>query len=95
MHREAESREQALAELYKGDPIDLVFTDIRLGGHLDGWDVAEAFRAARNNIPIVYTSGYATSPARPVPGSLYLRKPYHPADILNACVQLAPTARPH
>ena len=93
--REAETGEQALAVLDKGEPIDVVFTDIRLGGHLNGWDVAEAFRAARNDIPIIYTSGYATTPARPVPGSLYLPKPYHPADILNACVQFAPAARPH
>ena len=93
--REAGSGEEAIAQLDRGEPIDMVFTDIRLGGSLNGWDVAEAFRAAHSGMPIVYTSGYAVSPARPVPGSLYLPKPYHPADILNACVRFAPAARPH
>jgi CheY-like chemotaxis protein len=93
--REASSGEEAIAQLDRGERIDMVFTDIRLGGSLDGWDVAEAFRAAHSSMPIVYTSGYATSPARPVPGSLYLPKPYHPADILNVCARFAPEAKPH
>jgi len=92
---EAGSGEEAVAQLNRGESIDMVFTDIRLGGFLNGWDVAEAFRAAHSGMPIVYTSGYATSPARPVPGSLYLPKPYHPADILNACVRFAPVTRLH
>ena len=66
-------------------PIDIVFTDIRLGGTLNGWDVAEAFRAKHPELPIIYTSGYAVSPPREVGGSLYFNKPYDPQDILRAC----------
>jgi CheY-like chemotaxis protein len=92
---EAETGETAVAFLDQGQPIDIVFTDIRLGGLLNGWDVAEAFRATRADFPIIYTSGYAIKPARPVSGSLYLRKPYQAAEVLNACVQLNPATRAH
>jgi len=87
--REVETGEAAISLLEKEASVDVVFTDIRLGGLLNGWDVAEAFRAARPSIPIIYTSGFAASSARPVPGSLFIQKPYHPAQILNACAQLS------
>jgi hypothetical protein len=37
--------------------IDVLFTDVNLGGSASGWDVAECFRAARPDVPVVYTSG--------------------------------------
>ena len=39
---EATSREHALEFLYRD--IDVLVTDIRLGGEVSGWDVAEEFR---------------------------------------------------
>jgi CheY-like chemotaxis protein len=82
---EAASGEAAIAVLQKRDGIDVVFTDIRLGGQLNGWDVAEASRATHPNIPVVYTSGAAVLPERPVSGSIFLEKPYDPAVVLATC----------
>jgi CheY-like chemotaxis protein len=76
---------EALGYLRKGQRIDVVITDIQLGDDLSGWDVAEKFRAARSDIPIVYTSGNAVDHARKVSGSVFLGKPLRTADILEVC----------
>ena len=74
---EASSGEEAVAFLKADEKIDIVFTDITLGGLLSGWDVADAFRLARSEIRIICTSGNAYDRSRravPMPkrGSLYL-----------------------
>jgi two-component system, OmpR family, response regulator len=58
---EASSGEEAVAYLKGGEKIDIVFIDITLGGLLSGWDVADAYRLARSEIPILYTSGNANT----------------------------------
>src|SRR4249920_273647 len=54
---EASDADQALGYLRNRCPIDVVITDIELGVGPTGWDVAETFRAARSDIPIIYISG--------------------------------------
>src|SRR3954447_18064340 len=44
--------------------IDLLFTDIQLGGQLSGWDVADAFRNIRPGVPVLYASGQPRSECR-------------------------------
>jgi len=68
-----------------GVAVDVVFTDINLNGPSSGWDVAEAFRAARPATAVVYASGNAIDRCRCVPGSLFFAKPYRLSDILDAC----------
>jgi CheY-like chemotaxis protein len=58
---EASNAHEALG--YLRQRVDVVITDIHLGGGLTGWDVAEEFRAARSGIPIIYTSGNAVDGA--------------------------------
>lgn len=82
---EASNAENALGCLQTGQRIDGVFTDINLGGDLSGWDVAEKFRAAYSEIPIVYVSGTAGDRHRKVPHSVFLSKPYTSGDVLEAC----------
>ena len=65
-------------------PINVVFTDIQLGGRLNGWDVAEAFRRAYPQIRVIYTSGLYQDGQRRVPDSEFFTKPYIPNDILDA-----------
>ena len=85
---EAENGEQAVEILASGSRIDLVFTDIRLGGILNGWDVAEEARATRADVHVVYASGNPVLPKRSVSGSQYFEKPYHAQTIVNACHRL-------
>ena len=58
---ESDSGEAAIALCKSDMPIDLVFTDINLGGAASGWDVAETFRRYRPNVPVLYTSGKPTT----------------------------------
>ena len=85
---EAPSGEAAVEILQQRDGIDIVFTDIRLGGSVNGWDVGEVARATHPDIPVIYTSGAVISPSRPVAGSLFFDKPYDPKKILSACREL-------
>ena len=56
------------------DVVGCLITDIRLPG-VDGWHVADAFRAAFPGRPVVYASGYPSDRKRCVPGSCFLEKP--------------------
>jgi CheY-like chemotaxis protein len=65
--------------------LDVLFTDIRLGGALNGWDVAEIFRDRFPNVRVLYASGYSIEPRRDVVESEFFAKPYRLDDILEAC----------
>jgi CheY-like chemotaxis protein len=54
---EAGSGEEAIALCNPETSIDIVITDINLGGFASGWDVAECFRRFRPHVPVVYASG--------------------------------------
>jgi CheY-like chemotaxis protein len=83
---EAHNGEAAVARLLNGGPsIDLLLTDIQLGGRVDGWDVADAFRAADPDIRVVYASGNAPDRSRRAQSSLFFDKPYRLADVVAAC----------
>ncbi len=85
---EASSGEAALTILRaRGAEIDWLFTDINLPGLIDGWTVAEAFRARHPDRPVVYTSTGESGDPRAVPGSLYLRKPFQIREV-NALVRM-------
>jgi CheY-like chemotaxis protein len=83
---EAASGEEAVSLIDgKDQQLDVLFTDIRLGGQLNGWDVAEIFRAHQPNIRVLYASGYSIEPPRDVSESEFFDKPYRTEDILEAC----------
>ena len=82
---EAGSGEAAVALCNAGTAIDIIITDINLGGAVSGWDVAECFRTVLPNIPVLYTTGETIDRSRCVTGSAVLSKPYHNSDILKEC----------
>ena len=85
---EAESGETALALLKANEPVDVLITDIRLGGTLDGWDIAEAFRASNAKLPVIYISGNPVIAARQVANSVFLPKPCDMKKLVEACKAL-------
>jgi CheY-like chemotaxis protein len=85
---EAGTGQGALALLQQGQHFDLLITDIHLGSLLTGWDVAEAFRAAAADIPVVYASGNPSIAARRVPGSVFLSKPFLACELLDISREL-------
>jgi CheY-like chemotaxis protein len=85
---EAGTGEAAVALCNPGTAIDMVVTDINLGGAVSGWDVAECFRTVLPNMPVLYTSGEAVDRSRCVFGSAVMAKPYQNRDILKECQRL-------
>jgi CheY-like chemotaxis protein len=82
VHAETDA-EAALRYLESGAEVDILFTDINLAGRMDGTVLAKKVRAQRPDLPIVYCSG-RYSPADlspPVPRSMFVQKPYDPADL--------------
>jgi CheY-like chemotaxis protein len=85
---EASDGAKALDILARGDPVDLVFTDLIMPGGLSGWDVVTRAREMRPGIRVLLTSGYAEEL---VHGDnlqrerlRVLRKPYRQADLVVA-----------
>ena len=89
-----EDGEEALRYLNSGADVDVLFTDINLAGRMDGSVLAREVRAQRPELPIVYCSGrYSPSAvAPPVSRSIFLRKPYSPADLCRLLERLTATA---
>ena len=86
--------EEGLAVLQGSEPIDLLFTDIRLPGFLDGWRLAEAARSMRPGLPIVYATGYSVEQPREVTRSRFLKKPYRPSAVVRTFEQLGVIGQP-
>lgn len=89
-----EGGEEALRYLESGADVDVLFTDINLAGRMDGSVLAREVRAQRPELPIVYCSGrYSPSAVEPpVSRSIFLRKPYSPADLCRLLERLTATA---
>ena len=89
---EAASGAEAV-ELIRGTSMfDVLFTDIRLGGGPDGWDVAHAFRERFPGAPVAYASAYAPGERRPVADSVFFPKPYRPTAVCRALFGMLPGA---
>ncbi len=86
----AETGDAALPILQGSRRIDVLFTDIRLPGTVDGWQLAKAARRLRPYMPVIYATGYTVERASQVPGGLFFSKPYQPSAIIDAIRALCP-----
>ena len=80
---EAEDAETALL-LADEIKFEILFTDIRLPGPMDGWGLAAALRKINPAIRIIYSTGYASNRHQQLPGTHFMMKPYRAPDLLNA-----------
>lgn len=85
---EAGTGEAALAFLNQDEKIDFLITDIRLGGSVDGWQVAERFRELHPDGAVIYVSANPDLAARRVKDSLFLGKPVDVRVVLDASDRL-------
>ena len=83
---EAESGEEAMVLLSQGLRIDVVFTAIRLGGRLSGWDVAATVKHTNPHVRLIYTSEHDAFPRRDLGDSVFIKKPYEPEAVLGVCL---------
>ena len=91
---EAASGDEALAYIDRGGPVDVMFTDVNLPGSLSGAELAAEVRARRPELPIVYASGrYRADEIAPlVSRSVFVAKPYDPADVCSLLERLTSTS---
>jgi CheY-like chemotaxis protein len=90
--REAASGEEALRVLSgvqaRGEALDFLVTDIRLGGAVDGWQLAEACRELWPGLPVIYVSANPIAEHRKVAGSSFLSKPVEIENLISVCRKL-------
>lgn len=69
-------------------------TDIRLLGRLDGWRVARGAREIDPSFPVLYITGGGGDewPAKGVPDSALLKKPFSPDQLVAAVAKLLKNA---
>jgi len=85
-------RRGGLAIIESGQTVDVLFTDMRLPGELDGWQLAATAREAKPELSVIYATGYTVDREAAVPGSVFLKKPYRPSAITETIRTLiAPT----
>jgi len=82
---EAADGAQALALLEARAGVRLLFTDVVMPGGMSGRDLADAARALRPGLPVLYTSGYTENAivhhGRLDPGVQLLSKPYQVSEL--------------
>jgi two-component system, response regulator PdtaR len=85
---QAASADEALRALEGGILIDLILTDVRMPGTLDGLELARRVRVNWPNLKVIIVSG--DLPSIPSDGSadLFFAKPYNPAYVCDAVKQL-------
>lgn len=76
---------EALAVIDRGDPIDLLLTDVMLAGNMTGKQLAVEAERRRPGLKIAYMSGYTENAilhhGRLDPGVTLLSKPFRAADL--------------
>jgi CheY-like chemotaxis protein len=80
----AGSGDEALALLRNGPRFDVLFTDIRMPGALDGWQLAAEAKQLIPGLKVVYATGLNDDTGRMNQGELMLTKPYRKHDLLGA-----------
>ncbi len=80
---EARHAEEALGILDTPAAIDLVITDVRMPGRLDGLALAKCIKQQKAAIPVIVVSGdFGAPPSREI-ANAFFPKPYNLNDVLN------------
>jgi CheY-like chemotaxis protein len=89
---EASSGDEGAELLIDPDDIDIIFTDVRMPGLLDGIDLALRARELHPRIAVIVVSGYAPHLVERLdemdPRPLFLGKPYRSSEIIQAIRQM-------
>jgi two-component system, response regulator PdtaR len=77
---EAANADEAITVLRSSTHVDLVLSDIRMPGAIDGLALAHIIRNEYPNLKIVLASAYSISPAESR-AHAFIRKPYNLAEV--------------
>jgi CheY-like chemotaxis protein len=88
---DADCAQGAIEVLGRRGYLSGLVTDIDLGDGEDGFDIARHTRLAYPHLPVVFVSGTAAArhAAEGVEGSVFINKPYHPRQIIEALTGLS------
>jgi CheY-like chemotaxis protein len=88
----------ALAALSETERVDILFTDVVLGGDINGRQLAEEFSKQRPGVPVLFTTGYTRNAivhhGRLDAGVNLLNKPYTSQQLGDKLRQLIDESRP-
>jgi CheY-like chemotaxis protein len=79
----AADADEAIGLVDAGDPVDVVFSDVRVPGGKDGFALVRRIRDHHPQTPVLLTSGYNTARDAGVAGLRVLAKPYFQAQVLD------------
>ena len=75
---------EAIATMDTDEPVSLVFSDVRMPGKMDGFDLAAWFRTHYPEVPVLLTSGYnggRSLTSVSLSASRFIEKPYSPSQV--------------
>jgi CheY-like chemotaxis protein len=84
----ANDGDEALGYLREGRQFDLLFTDIRMPGATDGWQLAHEARELLPDIRVIYATGLGDAANGLTEGERYVRKPYSLSELRKVLTQL-------
>ena len=84
----ARNGDAALAILQDDRQFDLLFTDIRMPGLLDGWALAAEARRLVPGLKVIYATGLDETDGGFVAGDKVLQKPYRLDALMSAIAEL-------
>lgn len=77
----ASDGDEALQLLRDGQRFDLLFTDIRMPGATDGWELARQAKELMPELKVVYATGLGEASDDLEEDESYVRKPYNLKDL--------------
>ena len=80
----ASNGDEAIAMLREGQRFDLLFTDIRMPGSTDGWDLAREAKQLIPGLRVIYATGFGDAGDSLAERECYVRKPYNLKDLQRA-----------
>jgi CheY-like chemotaxis protein len=84
----ASDGDEALGHLRDGRHFDLLFTDIRMPGATDGWELAREAKQLLPGIRVIYATGMGDAASRLSEGERYVRKPYSLGELHKVLAEL-------
>lgn len=85
---EASDADEAIGLLEDQADIDVVFSDIKMPGSIDGLELADAIKLRWPHIFTILTSGHMTVPDLPM-GTVFVQKPYRASWLTNSLNAIA------
>jgi CheY-like chemotaxis protein len=88
---EAGDAYEAIAVMDAEAPVNLVFSDVRMPGKMDGFGLAEWFRSNYPSVPVLLTSGYnggRSLASASIPGGRFIEKPYSQTQVARRIAAL-------